>query len=413
MQKLQEADLYKGELIPINGKLVERYNKCLEKLGFSPTKLDSFFIDGIGWSPEVAEEKNEIHYLNNGEANPHGIIITPLQKGLPIYNPFHSFDRELMKEVFKKHQSRIENITRDSAICIDFDQDIDVFYEPLDVLKYKNITVKFRLLDDLDKVKKEQLALIDLFKKDNNFIDEDIHQQLLDSANKYGDLREREISLSDIIYQTESFYTEAFGGIYILKSFLSPILVFENMEAYKEAIKDTNHDVLMYHISHEELIEKLTSHLMIELDLDSEITLQRYDRIKKFLLSEFINQETHSVKEVLNDPILFKSYLNKIDIAARKKVMGLGRYLEKKKGDPTVKATDLLDREVYVALHGPHTSLKPSDQDLVWKLLVSISPKDVLFLYWYDKEIFYRLYQTWGDSMKDWVIDTIKKGVGS
>ena len=65
MEKLKEANLYRSELIPINGKLVERYNKCLVKLGFTETKLTSFFIDGIGWSPEIAEEKKDAHYLNN------------------------------------------------------------------------------------------------------------------------------------------------------------------------------------------------------------------------------------------------------------------------------------------------------------------------------------------------------------
>ena len=84
MQKLKQAKLYRNELIPVSGKLVERYNKCLVKLGFTETKLKTFSIDGIGWSPEIAEEKKELHYLNNGESNPHGIIITPLQKGKPV-----------------------------------------------------------------------------------------------------------------------------------------------------------------------------------------------------------------------------------------------------------------------------------------------------------------------------------------
>ncbi|WP_299625369.1 DUF6638 family protein [uncultured Tenacibaculum sp.] len=411
MQKLKEADLYKGELIPISGKLVERYNKCLVKLGFTETKLTSFFIDGIGWSPEVAEEKEEIHYLNNGEANPHCIIITPLQKGLPVYNPFHSFDRELMKQVFKTHQSNIENITRDSAICVDFDQKIDVFYEPLDVLKYKDVTVRFRLVDNLDKAQKEQLDLIELFNRDNNFINEEIHQKLLDSANTYGDLRERVIDIKDITFNVDSFFTEAFGGIFVIKSFLSPILVFQDIDAYKEAIKDASHDVLMYHIEHDELIEKLRSHLIIEFDLDSEITKRRYERVKKFLLSKYLENTTHEVKDILEDPMLFKSYLNKIDISARKKVMSVDRYLEKKKSGTFVKVEDIIDEEVHVALHSPHSSLKPSEQDLIWKLLVSISPKDILFLYWYDKKEFYNKYKSWNDSMKDWVIQTIQNNI--
>ena len=37
MDKLKAANLYRSELIPISGKLVERYNKCLVKLGFTKT----------------------------------------------------------------------------------------------------------------------------------------------------------------------------------------------------------------------------------------------------------------------------------------------------------------------------------------------------------------------------------------
>ena len=116
MNKLKQANLYRSELIPVSGKLVERYNKCLIKLGFTTTKLTNFHIDGIGWSPEIAEEKKNLHYLNNGEANPHAILITPLQKGKPVYVPFHTFDREMMQHVFRTHNQKINDITRDSAI---------------------------------------------------------------------------------------------------------------------------------------------------------------------------------------------------------------------------------------------------------------------------------------------------------
>ncbi|MCH3883106.1 MULTISPECIES: DUF6638 family protein [Tenacibaculum] len=408
MQKLKEANLYRSELIPISGKLVARYNQCLLKLGFTETKLASFTIDGIGWSPEIAEEKNNPSYLNNGEANPHCILITPLQKGLPVYNPFHSYDRDLMKLVFQKHGDKINNITRDSAICVDFDQNIDVFYDPLDVLRYKDVTVKFLLINDLDKAKKEQLALVELFHKDNNFIDETIHQQLLASAKKYGDLRERDLNLEPVSFTTDSFYTKAFGGIYVLRDFILPMLVFESEATYKEAIQDTIHDVLMYHISHPELMEKLRNHSIAEFDLDEKMTLKRYERIKKYVLSELVKDPKHPIKDILDDKMLFKGYLNKLEMNARKKVMGVERYLEKVQVNKDYKIEDIVDSEVYFALHNPHSSLKPNHQDLIWKLLVNVAPKDILFLYWYDKEEFYKQYKTWDDSMKEWVINTIK-----
>ncbi|WP_298780989.1 DUF6638 family protein [uncultured Polaribacter sp.] len=410
MQKLKEAKLYRNELIPISGKLVERYNKCLIKLGFTKTKLTSFSIDAIGWSPEIAEEKNEPFYLNNGEANPHAIIITPLQKGLPVYCSFHSFDKELMKLVFKTHFKKIQNITRDSAICVDFDQSIDVFYEPLDVLKYKDVVINFHLIDDLEKAKKEQLLLIETFNRDFNFIDENLHEQLISSAKQYGDLRTRDLTLDPITFTTDSFYTEAFGGIYLLRNFISPILIFVEKEAYKEAINDTTHDVLMFHISQPELINQLKDHLIIECNLSEEAQTNRYNRIKNFIFSEYLKDSQHPIRDILSDKMLFKSYLNKIDLKSRKKVMSVELYLEKKSINNTIKIKDIVDEEFYVALHKPHSSLRPNHQDLIWHLLVNIAPKDVLFLYWYDKEQFFKLFKTFDDSTKDWIIETIKSG---
>lgn len=411
MDKLKAANLYRSELIPVSGKLVERYNKCLVKLGFTKTKLKTFSIDGIGWSPEIAEEKKELHYLNNGDANPQGIIISPLQKGKPVYVPFHTFDRDIMKFIFKIHGNKINDITRDCAICLDFDQSIDTFYEPLDILKYKTISINFHLINNLDKIKEQQLQLIETFNSDNNFIDEDIHQQLLESAKAYGDLRHRDLNLHQLQFTTDSFYTKAFGGVYVLRDFITPIVVFEDKKWHKEAIKDVSYDVLIYHINQPELMDKLRDHVIIEYDLEKVVKTKRYDRIKKFEMSQQLKNTQHPVKDILNNPLLYKSYLNKLDIEARKKIMSVERYLEKLETSNEYKIADIVDLKLFEALHQPHSSLDAKHQDLIWKLLVNIAPKDVLFWYWYDKEAFYNSFKTWDESFKEWAIDTISNNI--
>lgn len=411
MNKLKQANLYRSELIPVSGKLVERYNKCLKMLGFTETKLKSFSIDGVGWSPEIAEEKKDIQYLNHGDANPHGIIISPLQKGKPVYLPFHSFDRDMMQHVFRTHGQKINDITRDSAICIDFDQDIDVFYEPLDILKYDDVNITFRLIDYLEDKQKEQLRLVDKFRANNNFIDENLHQQLLDSAKAYGDLRHRDLNLNPLSFSTDSFFTRAFDGVYLLRDFIKPIVVFESMEVYKEAIKDTTHDVLIYHISQPELVDKLKDHIIIECDLEAMVTTPNYDRIKKYELAQVLRETQHPIRDILVDNVLFKSYLNKIDIKTRKHIMGVELYLEKLERSNAYKVEDMVDQSLYFALHQPHSSLSTEHRDLIHKLLINIAPKDVLFLYWYDKEQFYKSYNTWDDSFKDWVIERIRNNI--
>lgn len=411
MNKLKQANLYRSELIPVSGKLVERYNKCLVKLGFTKTTLTKFSIDGVGWSPEVAEEKQDENYLCNGASNPHGIIISPLQNKKPVYSPYHSFDRDMMQLIFKSYTKKINDITRDSAIIIDFDQKIDTFYEPLDVLKYDKITINFHLMDNLYHQQREQLELIEKFKTNHNFIDEDLQAQLLESAKTYGDLRGRDLELPNLFFETSSFYTKAFGGVYILRDFIKPIVVFENEETYKEAIKDTIHDVLIYHISQPELVEKMRDHLIIEVNLEDAVKTDRYDRIKKYEFAQYLVDTQHAIRDILSDNMLFKSYLNRLDIKDRKQVMSVELYLDKLEISNAYKIDDLVDEKMYFSLHKPHSSLSVYQQDLIWKLLVNVAPKDVLFLYWYDKDQFYKKYNTWNESFKDWVIETISSKI--
>ena len=79
-------------------------------------------------------------------------------------------------------------------------------------------------------LKLQQQQLIDTFKQGNTFIDEGLHAKLLESAQTYGDLRGRDLSLHSLQYQTDSFYTKSFGGVYVLRDFISPIIVFENLK---------------------------------------------------------------------------------------------------------------------------------------------------------------------------------------
>ena len=95
----------------------------------------------------------------------------------------------------------------------------------------------------------------------------------------------------------------------------------------------------------------------------------------------------------------------------RKKVMSVELYLERLERSNAYKLEDMVDKDMYFALHRPHSSLDVKHQDLIWKLLVNVSPKDVLFQYWYDKDQFYKSYENWDESFQDWVIKIIKSNI--
>ncbi|WP_374957687.1 DUF6638 family protein [Gilvibacter sp.] len=409
MEKLQQAGLFGGGLTTVSGPLVARYNDCLAMLGIKPVKLKRFQIDGLGWSPEVAAELKDDYYLNLGDANSYGIILSPEQFDQPIYRPFHSFDRDLMYAVFTAYQKEIKDITKDSAICLHIDQGLDTYYESFDLLKIEKVSVHFKISGDLDKNKAEQMALIEEYNQGNNFFHRDIHKKLLASALAYGDLRDRKVHLEPISVEVNSFYTKAFGGVFVLRDFIKEIMVFESMETFKKSISNTTHEVMLFHKEHEELHKTLVDHLIVECNLKRAETTPKYTRIKKHLLVEHLKEAEHPMAEILENEFLYKRYFNTLSPDERKLISGVEIYNEKIAQSNQYKRKDLVDYRIFLALHEPHSSIEDEHRALIWKLLVKIMPLDPVALYWFDKESFYELFPKYDESYQDWIIERIKE----
>lgn len=412
MEKLKEAGLYGGALVQVSGSIVARYNDCLAMLGLPPTTLDRFTVDGMGWSPEIALEQDNNFYLNIGEANPNAIIISPEQEGKPVHMPFHSFDRDIMTAIFAAYPLQIRDITKDSAIVVHLDQEIDTYYEPFDLLRYTKISVHFNLLDNLDQKQAEQQALIDKFETENNFINRQIHQEILASAKAHGDLRKRKLQLPSLELPIRSFYTKAFGGIFVLRDFVTDIIVFEDKELFAKAIENSTLDVNLFHISHHELTVSLVSQNIAQFDIKKAAKTDRYDRIKKHIFAEHLGTTEHPIPEILESHLLFKKYLNTLEPETRKSVMSVELYNQRKIIERDLQIDDVVDLQYTQALLEPHKSLEEEQKELIWRLLAKIVPKDPLHLYWYEKEAFYNAFKTWKPGYQDWVIKLILRNRG-
>lgn len=410
MEKLKRSELFGAALVPVTGALVERYNKCLSFIGTAPTKLRSFHIDAMGWSPEIADEKDDFLYLNSGEANPNAIILSPKQNEKPAYTPFHSFDREIMNLVFKEYKDTIKDITRDAAICVDLDQYIDAFYEPEDLLKYNQISVDFSVVEDLHSIQQKQLTLIEEFQDDHNFLDQNLHLKILASARKHGDLRQRSLEMKNMTFTTTSFYTKAFGGVFVFRRKTSGnnIMIFESKEMAAKI--ETSSKTKAFHIEDGRFYSALAAEKMIVLDPEHSVLSGYYERVQKIIFAKQIENATHSLHEILENGNVYKRYLNRFTADKRKQVMILERLKTNAKKENALDIEGGLTPEVLACIQIPAPELAMKDQELVWKLIVKTSPyKDPLFLYWYDKETFYSAYTTWDKSYQDWVIKLIKQ----
>ncbi len=409
MEKLKVAGLYGDQLVTVTGVLAKRYNACLAMLGCEPTTLAHFSIDIMGWSPEIALEKKDNYYLNSGQANTNAIILTPAQQGKPAYMPSHSFDKALMETVFTASAKAIKDITKDAALCVHIDQNIDAFFEPFDLLRYNKIKISFEILGQLDKKQQQQWELIKEFIKDYQFIDRRLHQQLLDSAKAHGDLRHRALTIDPITLEVSSFYTRAFGGVFVFKDFIQDMMIFEDKAAFDKAIEDTSHEVLLFHKDHDELIPTLTSHLVLGNDLKKSSKSRRFERIKKHRFVMALDASNHPIQEILDSHFLFKKYLSQMDLNTQQEINGVSLYFQKVIINKEINREDYIDTSYFKALHRPHSSLEEEQQELVWKLLTKIVPLDPVSLYWYDKASFYKAFGQWPASYQDWVITQILK----
>jgi hypothetical protein len=416
MESLIESGLFGRGLLPVNqGSMVDRYNACLEDIGLPRTNLTSFHIDGWGWSPEVAQERNDKFYLSHlGAANPYAIILSPQQKGRPIYFPYHSFDWHMMKIIFDANESQIADLTTTSAIWVDVDQEISAYQEPQDLLMVDSITLRFNSIGGVMTAAREQRKLAHEFLNQRMaWSDPRLHESIIESVKEHGDLRFRSVELPDMPYSnTRHFFTRAFGGLFVFRDLQGskPLLVMVDPE--QAALSgELQHSHLEFALNDPALLGTLFREELLDLQL-----LQYRDnpepvrRLMDGLLAEAIAADSPEVDLVNMRDGEKKKWMLQLHRAGTLSpayaelermllMFSRGRDVEPSK----------LGGEVSLMLAHPHPSLKGTAWDAVRMLLVKLNPHDPVRTYEYDKELFFERYANWPKNLQTWVRDYLQK----
>ncbi|MCF6172217.1 MAG: hypothetical protein L3J44_00260 [Campylobacteraceae bacterium] len=111
--------------------------------------------------------------------------------------------------------------------------------------------------------------------------------------------------------------------------------------------------------------------------------------------------------QILDSDLLFKRYLNKLDLVGKKQVMAVERFAEIRDKDPNANIHDFITNDIVKALYQPHSSLV-EDVDLVWKLLQKSAQKDPYFMYLYAPQTFLNAFKNYDESYQNWIIKYIK-----
>ncbi len=217
MDLLRDNELIYGRLLPIDQPhLIDRYNKALVAFGLPPTRLKSFEIDRSGFSPEIAEELGDPHYLDPNEVNRRFIILTPAQQDLPVVHTAFSNTSQLLYEFFEKNRRAIDALTIKDVIYGEIEDAVSRVEDIEDLISIGQ--VEFRVLSAADVLGKaaELGKLVDRLKQEPDAWRNDaMLERMVELAKVCGDIRENALVPDQVIFRHNAFWTSHFGGLYV------------------------------------------------------------------------------------------------------------------------------------------------------------------------------------------------------
>ncbi|MBL7939901.1 MAG: hypothetical protein JNL43_11120 [Flavobacteriales bacterium] len=416
MLKLIQSGLFGGKLHHVATKeLVERYNACLEDIGLERTKLKEFHIDGWGWSPEIAEEQHNKHYLSHGSANPYSIIITPEQQQGSLYYPYHSFDWDIHHQVFDKYAKQIFDITTDRGLWLALDQDISVYRSPQDLLMIDVVKVQFKTPGNLISAAREQRELVrTYFDKPMAWADRELRQRISASAKEYGDLRFRNIEVLPFPYtEIRAFYTSAFDGLYVLRDTIvgKPVLIMANNSSAVSG--ELQHAHVEFNLNDPALVGFLFSKGLVQ------HSYAHFEEVPALLVHQ-LDLLIANASLKLDDPVELIGLTDSkrkglINTLQAKGLLGDDYFqLEEVRRSFLRKEKVRSEGEALIRDHLIHPVKVQNVQvrTVIWQLIANIFAVNELVRYTFNKPDFYHRYKAWPEPYQRWVIKELQEHRG-
>lgn len=413
MKLLIKNGLLGKGFVPVNTpRTVENYRRAMEKIGVIPTQLQSFEVDGMGWSPQIANEQKNDYYLTHG-ASQYAILVSPDQRGKPIERPLHSFDGELMEKLFRNASNQIADTTARTALWLEITNGITVVRSPLDLLMIENVSINSHTVAGLMTAAKQQRELVSEFRASADaWQDTTVRGRIIESAKTFGDLRTRSIVIPQIEFtDLRCFYTRTFGGVYVLRDLKGngPILVCEDPKLAKA--KTTKE---MYHVSDIELVERLCDENLTHVPMDW--YRKNKDVIEELL--EYIIIDTLS--RVRTDGISYQSLnsaqLKKCAVEIHDQLpqefFELERLLITLSGKASKKKIPI-SPELQRMLIRPREDLATPLKKVLWRLIATMVPVDVKRLYTFNLQLFLSNYHPWCEEKKQWFVNCMTQSAST
>jgi len=410
MELLKQHGLFGGGLVGVkNPLLVARYNQCLEGIGEAPTALNQFQIDGRGWSPEVAKEKKNSAYLSHGGAVQYAILLTPDQKGKPIYQPRFSFERAVLAQLFEQTSEAIARVTKSTGIWVQIDPGLSELNQLSDMAMIKQIAVT---LGDpkgfIQEAESQRELVTQFYAKSDAWTDEDLRQKLVASGQRFGDLRFALPFKSVYEFgETACFFTAQMGGVFVLRSNLETksLLVVCDEEVATQG--ETGAGFKVIHVQKKSLLSRLLAMGLLEIPIEwHRKNLKQLEKLREQLLVAAASDNIDFMK--FND-----AQWEHCAMENRKKLpleySALERLEQRLLLGEQIDVQHLTLRLRWM-LARPSEGLPVSVANTVWRLIALVAPVSLATRFAYDKQAFFADFGSWPENRKRWAVATIISG---
>ncbi len=293
MERLIDNALIYGGLIRIHQPhLIERYNQALTAFGLRETECKDFAIDATGFSPEVAEDLDDEHYLDPLGVNRRFIILSPAQADLPVIYVNFSSTIDLMRAFFKANAEAVKVLTLKDVLYGEIENSTYKVDDIDDVLSIKRVRFSLRTHNQLLEKSKRLTEMVERFHaEDNAWKDNKLLHGILELARDCGDTRYNAIVPQHTEFEIKSFWTRHFGGVYVFHDDGGETVVIGNMTTPMPLASKRTSERYIHMSDHQAVFEYLTATGRLEpLNLDwlehSEILDLRLEICTRMALSK-------------------------------------------------------------------------------------------------------------------------------
>jgi len=404
MKRLIEKGLMFGNLIRVDSPvLVERYNRALRSLTGKQTALDEFHVDISGYSPEIVAELGDELYLNHRGVNRQFILLTTEQATAPLLNAKFSTSRGILKQFIERNRAQLFALTARDAVAGELVNSVYSAETPAKLFDIRKITIEADTTGGTVATAKKLGAMIDRFKSEEGaWFDDVLIGQMIGLAKETGDVTRNPVTLNQMEFAQDNFWTSHFGGMYVFRGVPHPAVI-SAMD--KSSLGDVPIG-FVFDLSERSAIAKflklndLVEPIVEARGLDAAAILhQKMDFVVASVAAQMGEDLTGAVRRDLR--VLGRRYADKLP-EAWQGLAALARWAEE--DGPWPRITSDHDAYFYTLRAKAH-----ADAEQVNMLLAELCPLDIRQLFICHKEAFYAAYATWPDEKRAYVVDFLDR----